>query len=122
MPLTVHRPSPSTVQFTYSPQPHSTGSLPTVSVIIGIVTSLLQSTLVLVISQWCTIHLDTNRVLGPLLRYLRYLLPYNDIRILRCSSKSWELTPLGAVCILFLAAFLFFSESTPIGTSYTNLH
>ena len=116
MSLKEHRSSPSTVQFTYSLQPGSSNSLLTVSTIIDIITSLLQSTLCLLLIQWSTIHLDTNRILGPLLRYLRHLLPYNDIRIVHITSKSWELPPLGIVCILALALFLFFSKSTPIGS------
>ena len=115
MSLKEYRSSPLTVQFTYSQQPFSSNSLPTVSIIIDIITSLLQSTLCLLLVQWSTIHLDTNRILGPVLRYLRHLLPYNDIRIVHITSKSWEFPPLGVICIMALALFLFFSKSTPIG-------
>jgi len=117
MSLREHRSSPSTVQFTYSLQAQSSTSLPTVSTIVDLITSLLQSTLCLLFAQWSTIHLDTNRIFGPVLRYLRHLPPSNDIRMIKLTDKSWELTPLGAVSILFLAVFLFFSKSTPIGYS-----
>ena len=120
MSLREHRSSPSTVQFTYSLQPHSPTSLPTVSTIVDLITSLLQSTISLLLAQWATIHLDTNRIFGPILRYLRHLLPNNDIRMIHLTGKTWELTPLGGVCILILAVFLFFSKSTPIGYSPLN--
>jgi hypothetical protein len=118
MSLTEHRSSPSTVQFTYSLQPCSPTSLPTLSTIIDIITSLFQSALSLFLAQWSTIHFQTNKIFGPILCYLRHLLPYNDIRIIHFTGKTWQLTPLGAGCIFFLAVFLFFSKSTPIGILY----
>jgi len=115
MSLREHRSSPSTVQFTYSLQPCPPTSLPTVSTVVDVITSLLQSLLCLLLVQWSTIHFNTNRIFGPVLRYLRLLLPYNDIRIVHLTHKTWEFTPLGLISILFLAVFLFFSKSTPIG-------
>ena len=115
MSLREHRSSPSTVQFTYSLQPSSPDSPLTVSTIIDIASSVVQSTLCLLLVQWSAIHLDTNRILGPVLRYLRHLLPYNDIGIVHITSKSWELSPLGLICILAVALFLFFSKPTPTG-------
>jgi hypothetical protein len=120
MSLREHRSSPSTVQFTYSLQPRSPTSLPTVSTVVDVITSLLQSLLCLLLVQWSAIHLDTNRIFGPVLRYIRLLLPYNDIRIVYLTHKTWEFTPLGIICILFLAVFLFFSKSTPIGIFFNN--
>jgi hypothetical protein len=120
MSLREHRSSPSTVQFTYSLQAHSPTSLPPVSTIVDLITCLLQSTICLLLAQWATIHLDTNRIFGPVLRYIRHLLPSTDIRMIHLTGKTWELTPLGVVCILILAVFLFFSKSTPIGYSLLN--
>ena len=120
MPLREHRSSPSTVQFTYSLQTHSPTSLPTVSTIVDLITSLLQSIICLFLAQWATIRLDTNRIFGSLLRYLRHLIPNNDIRMIHLTGKAWELTPLGVVCILLLTVFLFFSKSTPLGYSPLN--
>ena len=120
MSLREHRSSPSTVQFTYSLQAHSPTSLATVSTIVDLITSLLQSTVYLLLAQWATIYLDTNRIFGPVLRYLRHLLPNSDIRMIHLTGNMWELTPLGGVSILFLAVFLFFSKSTPIGYSPLN--
>ena|ERR1700737_5020077 len=117
MSLTEHRSSPSTVQFTYSLQPRpSTTSLPSLTTLVDILASLLQSALFFLLGQWATIHLDTNQVFGPVLRYLRHLLPQKDIRILHNQDNLWELTPFGAVCIVSLAFFLFFSKSTPTGS------
>src|SRR5579859_2500656 len=116
MSLTEHRSSPSTVQFTYSLQSPTSSSLPSPSTIIDIITSLVKASLFFLFAQWATVHLDTNRVFGPILRYLRHLLPQNDIRIVLSENNAWELTPLGAGCILSLALFLFFSKSTPIGS------
>lgn len=120
MSLREHRSSPSTVQFTYSLQVHSPTSSPTVSTIVDLITALIQSTICLLLAQWATIHLDTNRIFGPVLRYLRHLLPNNDIRMIHLTGEAWKLTPLGVVCILLLAVFLFFSKSTPIGYSPLN--
>lgn len=106
MSLTEHHSSPSTVQFTYSLQPRSSPSLPSVTSIVDFVTSLVQSALILVLAQWSTTHFHTNRIIGPILRYLRYLLPYNDIRILRPVDGQWEITPLGIMGIVCLAFFL----------------
>jgi hypothetical protein len=113
MSLIEHRSSPSTVEFKYSLQVPST-SVPSITTLADLVTSLLQSTLFFVLAQWSTIHLDTNQVFGPILRYLRHLVPHNDIRIVS-QGEGWELTPLGAFCVLSFAIFLFFSKSTPIG-------
>jgi hypothetical protein len=115
MSLREHRSSPSTVQFTYSLQVHSPTSFPTVSTIVDLITALIQSTICLLLAQWATIHLDTNRIFGPVLRYLRHLLPNDDIRMIHLTEEAWKLTPLGVVCILLLTVFLFFSKSTPIG-------
>ena len=115
MSLTEHRSSPSTVQFIYSLQPRASTSLPNVPSIIDFITSLVQSTLILLFAQLSTNHFRNNRIISPILRYLRYLLPYNDIRILKVSFNHWEITPMGIIGIICLAIFLFFNKRTPIG-------
>ena len=115
MSLTEHRSSPSTVQFTYSLQVDSSRSLLTVSTVFDLVTCLVQSTIGLLLVQWAKVHLNTNRIFGPVLRYLRHLLPDDDIRMIHLTGKIWELTPVDVVCIVFFAVFLLFSKSTPIG-------
>src|SRR5579871_3651917 len=115
MSLTEHRSSPSTVQFIYSLQPRASTSLPNVPSIIDFITSLVQSTLILLFAQLSTNHFRNNRIISPILRYLRYLLPYNDIRILKVSFNHWKITPMGIIGIICLAIFLFFNKRTPIG-------
>jgi hypothetical protein len=121
MSLTQHRPSPSTVQFTYSLQPRPSTSIPSISTIADLFASFVQSTFILLLAQCSTIRFDTNRVFGPVLRYLRHLVPYNDLRLVHTSTTStWHVThvtPLGIISILCLAFFLFFSKATPIGIS-----
>ena len=116
MSLVEHRSSPSTVQFIYSPQPRSTNPLRNISTVVDFITSLFQSSLIVLLVQWSTNHFRTNRIIGPLLQYLRYLLPYNDIRILKTSDNKWEITPLGIIAIICLAIFLSFSKRMPIGS------
>lgn len=116
MSLTEHRWSPSTVKFTYSPQPRPPLTIPTVSTIIDFINSIFQSSIVLIVVQWSAIHFESNRIFGPILRYLRHLLPYNDIRILDTGGKAFHITPYGGLCIVCLAMFLFLSKSMPMGT------
>lgn len=115
MSLLEHRSSPSTVQFTYSPQPRASSSVPSISIFVEVFSVALKSTICLLLVQWSTFHLDTNKIFGPVLRYMRHILPYNDFRIVHWTGKTWSLTPLGATSILLLAIFLFFSKSEPIG-------
>jgi len=120
MQLTEHRSSTSTVQFTVSTQARTpSGSAPTLATFLDVFTSLLQSVIILLAAQWAVLQLDTNRILGPVLRYFRHLLPYKDVQIVHLNDKTWELTPIGAICILSLAVFVFFSKPTPIGAPHT---
>src|SRR5262245_51798283 len=113
--LSEHRFSPSTVEFTYSLQPRPSTLLPTVSNIVDLITSLVQSTFILLVTQWSTTRLDSNRIVGGVLRYVRHLLPYNDIRIVQTVRTPWEITPWGMMAISCLGLFLFFSKSVPLG-------
>ena len=115
MSLREQRSSPSTIEFRYSLSPTHSPSLLNVSTVIDGVASVLKSALYLLIAQWSAAHLKTNRMLGPVLRNIRQVFPYNDIRIVRPTDASWELSPFGTICILILGIFLFFSKSTPVG-------
>ena len=117
MSLAVQRASLSTVEFTYSAHPRCSTSIPSIPVLIDVTVALFQSASALLFAQWASAQLATNKVLGPLLRSLRYLLPYNDARIVKFVDNTWQATRLGVIGIFLLAVFLFFSKSMPIGSS-----
>lgn len=115
MSIREQRSSPSTIEFKYSLSPTPSPSLPNISTVIDGIASALKSALYLLIAQLSAAHLKTNRMLGPVLRNIGQIFPYNDIRIVRPTDASWELSPFGTICIVILSLFLFFSKSTPVG-------
>jgi len=119
--MTEYKSSPSTVEFKYSSQPGSS-SLFTIPSLIDFLTSTLQATLSLILAQWCTIHLSSNRIVGPVLRYMHILLSHQDLRILHFPPQGVGLSQFGIICIFLLSTLLFFSKPTPIGIPPTSIY
>jgi len=115
--MTEYKSSPSTVEFKYSSQPGSS-SLFTIPSLIDFLTSTLQAIISLLLAQWCTIHLSSNRIIGPILLYIDVLLSHQDLRILQfLPQDGLRLTQFGIICIFLLSTLLFFSKPAPIEES-----
>jgi len=114
MSLIQHRSSPSTVQFTYSVQP-SSRSFPNVASTLDLLSALCRSAVLLLFAQWSTTRLYSNRIIGPLLRYIGGILPYHDVRFLQMESTPWRLSAWGVIAILCFALLLFYCRMRPLG-------